>query len=138
MSKKKVLKKTAKKGSVKKVSKKKALTSTASTKTPTQAPTSTAGIGHNNPPAEKKKAKSKTKKGGSTGAAVRKYVKMIETLAEEASDIAADKSEVFKAAKEAGLDTKALRKLISQRRQDRLEMEELQETIDLYEHALEG
>lgn len=64
-------------------------------------------------------------------------MKAIENLMEEASEIALDKSELFKAAKEAGLDTKALRKLITRRKMDRLELAELEEKIDIYEHAME-
>ena len=141
MAKKKVKKKSALKKSnisTKKLAKKKIATSTVSSKIPTP------GIGHNKPPAESKKSsKSKketstSKKGGGLGAAVRKYVKAIENLAEEAHEIALDKSELFKAAKASGLDTKALRKLISQRKADQAEMAELQETVDLYEFNMSG
>ena len=70
--------------------------------------------------------------------AIRKYVKAIENIEEEARDIAADKTELYHGAKEEGLDVKVLRKLIAQRRMDRLELEEMREMLDLYEHAMSG
>lgn len=91
------------------------------------------GIGHNQPPKE-----NKPKKGGTSGAVVRKYVKAVESLEAEAREIGADKSELFKGAKSEGLDVKALKKLISQRRMDAIDFAELQDTIDIYEHAMSG
>lgn len=103
------------------------------------------GVGHNRPPAAEKtlpessgpKSTPKTEKGGPAGAAVRKYVKAIENIEEEAREIAADKTELFRGAKEEGLDVKVLRKLIAQRKMDRIELEAMQETLDLYEFAMD-
>lgn len=65
-------------------------------------------------------------------------MKAIENIEEEAREIAADKTELFRGAKSEGLDVKVLRKLIAQRRMDRLELEEMQETLDQYAFAMSG
>lgn len=67
---------------------------------------------------------------------LRLIVARIEKLDEEKAAIAADIKEVYGEAKALGYDTKALRKVISLRKQDRAEREEQEMMMDLYLQAL--
>lgn len=67
------------------------------------------------------------------------YIERIERLNEEMAALSADRSEVFKEAKEAkeaGLSTKAMREVIRWRKLDAAARVQLQDTIDLYMSAL--
>lgn len=73
---------------------------------------------------------------GNSATVLRRLVERIENLEEEKRAIAADIKEVYAEAKGSGFDTKALRKVIAQRRQDQQELEEQQAMIDLYLQVL--
>jgi len=73
---------------------------------------------------------------GNSATVLRRLVERIENLEEEKRAIAADIKEVYAEAKGSGFDTKALRKVIAQRRQDQHELEEQQAMIDLYLQVL--
>ena len=95
----------------------------------------TPGIGHNKPPKKKvpsKKGISKTEK------QIRSAVKRIENLDEERRAISDDIREVYAEVKANGLDTKALRTMIQRRKRDRIELEEMEATLALYEDAMGG
>lgn len=62
-------------------------------------------------------------------------VARIEKLEAEKAGVAADIKEVYADAKSTGFDTKALRKVIAIRKQDRATREELDMIVDLYLHA---
>lgn len=63
-------------------------------------------------------------------------VERVERLEEEKRTIAEDIKGVFSEAKAIGFDTKAMKKIIAERRMDPTEREELEATCDLYRHAL--
>lgn len=67
---------------------------------------------------------------------LRSFVERIERLEGEIAELNADKSEVYKEAKGFGLDVKALRKLISIRRQPAHEREEQDAVLTTYMVAL--
>lgn len=67
---------------------------------------------------------------------VREFVERIENLEAEKKTFTDDIREVYAEAKKADLNTKALRRLIVERRQDREAVEELEEAMDIYRHAL--
>lgn len=67
---------------------------------------------------------------------LRSIVDRIERLSEERKAIGDDIADIFKEAKSAGLDVKALRQLIRNRRQDAAEREELELLVATYERAL--
>jgi len=67
---------------------------------------------------------------------LRSFVERIERLEEEKATIAADQKEVYAEAKGAGFDTKALRKIISERKQNADDRAEFESILDLYRHAL--
>lgn len=67
---------------------------------------------------------------------LRQFVERIERLEGEIAELNADKSEVYKEAKGSGFDVKALRKLISIRRQPVHEREELDAVLTTYMVAL--
>ena len=67
---------------------------------------------------------------------LRMIVSKIERLEEEKAQIAADIKEVYNEAKSMGYEVKALRKVVSLRKQDRQKREAEETWIDLYLHAL--
>lgn len=67
---------------------------------------------------------------------LKQIVARIERLEEEKKQIAADIKDVYGEAKGLGYDTKVLRKVISLRKQDRAEREEMEQILDLYLLAL--
>lgn len=67
---------------------------------------------------------------------IRAFVARIERLEEEKAGIAADIKEVYAEAKSFGYDTKVLRKVISIRKQDRHEREEMEALLELYLGAI--
>lgn len=73
---------------------------------------------------------------GTAAAEVRAFVERIERLESDKADIASDIKEVYAEAKGRGFDTKALRSVISLRKQDRDAREEHQHIVDLYCNAL--
>jgi uncharacterized protein (UPF0335 family) len=67
---------------------------------------------------------------------LRQMVARIEKLEEEKKAVAEDIKESYAEAKGLGYDTKALRKVISLRKMERKDREELEAMLDLYLHAL--
>lgn len=67
---------------------------------------------------------------------LRAFVGRIERLEEEKKTIADDIKDVYAEAKGSGFDTKALRKIVSERKQDAAERLEFESILDLYRHAL--
>ena len=67
---------------------------------------------------------------------LRAYVERLEKLEEEKRAIADDIKEVYAEAKGTGFDTKALRKIISMRRQDKDKRREEEAMLELYLSAL--
>lgn len=64
------------------------------------------------------------------------FIERIEKLEEEKKAIADDIKDVYAEAKSTGFDTKALRKIISLRKQDVNERQEAEAILETYMHAL--
>src|SRR5260370_32778402 len=64
------------------------------------------------------------------------YVSEIERLDADMRESKSDRGNIFKAAKEQGFDTKALREVIRKRRMERSKRDELDAAVDAYMHAL--
>lgn len=73
---------------------------------------------------------------GAARSQLRSFVERIERLEEEKKTIADDIKDVYAEAKGTGFDTKALRKIVSERKQDANERLEFEAVLDLYRHAL--
>ena len=69
---------------------------------------------------------------------IRGFVERIERLEEERTSIARDIAEVYAEAKGNGFDRKALKIVVTRRRQDHNERMELEALVELYEAALMG
>lgn len=69
---------------------------------------------------------------------IRAFVERIERLEEERTSIARDIAEVYAEAKGNGFDRKALKIVVTRRRQDHNERMELEALVELYEAALMG
>jgi uncharacterized protein (UPF0335 family) len=67
---------------------------------------------------------------------LRSFVERIERLEEEKRALASDIKDVFAEAKGAGFDVKVLRKLISLRRLEAQERQEMDEILTLYMQAI--
>ncbi len=67
---------------------------------------------------------------------LKSIVERIERLEEEKKTIAADIKEVYAEAKGNGFDTKILRKVITLRKLDANERQEMESVLDLYMQAL--
>jgi uncharacterized protein (UPF0335 family) len=63
-------------------------------------------------------------------------IERIERLEEEKAGIAGDIKDVYAEAKANGFDTKALRRIVSIRKQDHAERKEQEAILDLYMQAL--
>lgn len=81
-------------------------------------------------------AKDNINMGGNAGAQLRAFVERIERLEEEKQTIADDIKDVYGEAKATGFDTKALRKIIQERKQDQDARQEFETVLDIYRHAL--
>lgn len=64
------------------------------------------------------------------------YVKRIENLEEEKTEIAEQIKDVYGDAKALGFDTNAIRKVIALRKKDQKKRQEEEMMLDLYLHAL--
>jgi uncharacterized protein (UPF0335 family) len=64
------------------------------------------------------------------------FIERIERLEEEKAGIAGDIKEIYAEAKGTGFDTKAIRKIISLRKQDYSERQEQEAILELYMQAL--
>lgn len=69
-------------------------------------------------------------------AQIKAYVERVERLNAERATISEDVKEVFAEAKNNGLDTKVIKKLIAERKRDRHEVEAELELLELYRRAL--
>lgn len=67
---------------------------------------------------------------------IRAFIERFERLEAEKQDIAEQQKEVMAEAKGTGYDTKALRKIIADRKRDADDLAEEQAIIDLYKSAL--
>lgn len=74
--------------------------------------------------------------GGIAAEALRQFIERIERLEEEKKALAADIKDVYGQAKSQGFDTKIMRKLISLRRMEEQEREEIDQLLELYKAAL--
>ncbi len=77
-----------------------------------------------------------TKPGGIAGDQLRSIIERVEFLNEVDSNTKADKAEVFKEARSAGFDAKAIRRCIRARTQDVVEREEDDAIFELYMRSL--
>jgi len=74
--------------------------------------------------------------GGIAGDRLRSIIERIERLEEEKKTLSSDIKDVYAEAKGAGFDVKILRKLISLRRLEAQEREEMDEILTLYMRAI--
>ena len=74
--------------------------------------------------------------GGIAGDRLRSLIERIERLEEEKKTLGSDIKDVYAEAKGAGFDVKILRKLISLRRLEAQEREEIDEILALYMRAI--
>ncbi len=74
--------------------------------------------------------------GGISGEQLKQIVARIEKLEEEKKEISEFISDSYKEAKSNGFDVKVLRKIVALRKRDRQQVEEEEEIMDLYKHAL--
>jgi uncharacterized protein (UPF0335 family) len=88
------------------------------------------------PRKKKDKAEPNMNMGGNAGAMLRGFVERIERLVEERDTINDDIKDVMGEAKSQGYDTKAVRKILAERRQDEQERVEFEAILDTYRHAL--
>ena len=74
--------------------------------------------------------------GGIAVERLRSIIERVERLEEEKKALSSDIKDVFSEAKSAGFDVKALRKLLSLRKMEAQEREELDGILDVYMRAL--
>lgn len=74
--------------------------------------------------------------GGIAAEALRQFVERIERLEEEKKALSADIKDVYSQCKSQGFDTKIVRKIISLRKMEDQEREEIEQLLDLYKAAL--
>ena len=67
---------------------------------------------------------------------LRSIIERIEKLEEEKKTLSDDIKDVYAEAKGTGFDTKAIRTIIKQRKQDQAERQEEESILDLYKAAL--
>ena len=67
---------------------------------------------------------------------LKKFIARIERMEEEKATLVADIKEIYAEAKGTGFDTKVMRKVISLRKLDKAEYQELEAMIDLYMTAV--
>ncbi len=73
-----------------------------------------------------------------TAAELRQFIERYERLEAEKKDIADQQKEVMAEAKGRGYDTKAMRRLIAERKRDRDELAEEEAILEMYREALGG
>jgi uncharacterized protein (UPF0335 family) len=76
------------------------------------------------------------KTGGVAADRLRSLVERIERLEEERKALSADIKDIYQEAKSAGFDVKVLRQLVSIRKQEAAEVEELETLLNVYRRAL--
>jgi uncharacterized protein (UPF0335 family) len=67
---------------------------------------------------------------------LRRFIERYERLAAEKQDITDQQKEVMAEAKMRGYDTKAIRKIIAERKRDKDDVAEEQAVLDIYREAL--
>lgn len=67
---------------------------------------------------------------------LQQFIARIERLEEEKKQVLEDIRELYLEAKAQGFDAKALRQIVRIRKIDRAKLDEQEELIDLYKHAL--
>ena len=75
--------------------------------------------------------------GGVAADRLRSFVERIERLEEEKATLAADIKEVYAEAKGTGFDVKTLRQIVSLRKLDQADRQEMEEMLELYKRALD-
>lgn len=75
--------------------------------------------------------------GQATREKLKQFVARIERLEAEKAELAADIREVYAEVKTFGLDTKVMRKVISNRKQEAAERAEMEALIEAYELAID-
>lgn len=73
---------------------------------------------------------------GVTGAELRQFIERIESVESDIKDLQDDRKAIYAEAKGRGFDTKALRKLVSIRKQDPEKRAEENAILDLYGSAI--
>ena len=71
-----------------------------------------------------------------SAAELRQFIEKIERLDEDKAEIQNHIKDVLSEAKAQGFDTKVLRQIVRIRKIDRAKLEEHEELMDLYKHAL--
>ncbi|HCR85254.1 MAG TPA: DUF2312 domain-containing protein [Alphaproteobacteria bacterium] len=74
--------------------------------------------------------------GGQSGEQLRALVSKIENLEKEKTEVAEYIRDAYAQAKSQGFDVKILRKVIQLRKKDAEKLQEEEEILDLYKHAL--
>ena len=74
--------------------------------------------------------------GGIAAEQLRSYIERIERLEQEKTDLAATIREVYAEAKGNGFDAKVMRQIVRLRKMDRADLQEQEQLLDLYRHAL--
>lgn len=74
--------------------------------------------------------------GGIAADHLRSYIERIERLEQEKTDIAATIREVYAEAKGTGFDAKVMRQIVKIRKMDRNDLQEQEQLLELYRHAL--
>lgn len=87
--------------------------------------------------ARKKKGDDEMEAGGNVLSAVPSYLDRIERLNEEKKAIGEDITDVYREMKGAGLNPKVMKLLVTKRKKDRTQQEELEGLLAQYEAALE-
>lgn len=64
------------------------------------------------------------------------FVSEIERVDAEVRELTSERGTIYKAAKDAGFDTKALKHVIKNRRMEASKRQEFEAAVDAYEHAL--
>ena len=74
--------------------------------------------------------------GGVAAGQIKSIIERVERLEEEKAALAGDIREVYAEAKSNGYDVKILRKIVAIRKQDSAQVQEMEDILDLYLHAL--
>ena len=74
--------------------------------------------------------------GSNSANQLKSFVERVERLSEEKKSITDDIRDVYAEAKSNGFDCKALREVVKLRRLDKEKLQEFEETVETYRHAL--
>lgn len=74
--------------------------------------------------------------GNAAAQELRQFVERVERIEVDQKALADDKKEVYAEAKGRGYDTKALRKIVAERKANADDLAEFESVLDLYRHAL--